>query len=159
MSMSSTRLLIAAMPGFLFAMAETIPVVGGGEPLLARWRLGLGQTAAFTSDVKNRWGVQWLRWPGYARFWAQVVRSLMRHRLTEAFDLRTEVQGGRVRVVIDAINQLESGLSDLAWLPAELPGSVRLVVSLKRGGADAEALLEDLQAELDSQAQSQGLQS
>ena len=33
------------------------------EPLLARWRQGLGQAVAFTSDVKNRWAVDWLRWP------------------------------------------------------------------------------------------------
>jgi Ca-activated chloride channel homolog len=112
-------------------MAETILAVGGGEPLLARWRLGLGQTAAFTSDVKNRWGVQWLRWPGYARFWAQVVRSLMRHRLTEAFDLRTEVQGGRVRVVIDAINRADrfvNGLdTSLQLIDPERPGLKREV--------------------------------
>ncbi len=60
-------------------LAELILVSPQGEPLLARWRQGLGQAAAFTSDVKNRWAVDWLRWPGYSRFWAQLVRSTMRH--------------------------------------------------------------------------------
>ena len=30
-----------------------------GEPLLATWRYGLGQTAAFTSDAKSRWAAEW----------------------------------------------------------------------------------------------------
>ncbi|HEY3357624.1 MAG TPA: VWA domain-containing protein [Polyangia bacterium] len=85
-------------------MSETI-LVAGGEPLLSRWRLGLGQAAVFTSDVKNRWAVQWLRWAGYPRFWAQVVRSVMRHRITEAFEMRTEVSGGRAHITVDAVNR------------------------------------------------------
>jgi hypothetical protein len=49
-------------------LAEVILVSPLGEPLLARWRQGLGQAVAFTSDAKNRWAVDWLRWPGYAKF-------------------------------------------------------------------------------------------
>jgi Ca-activated chloride channel homolog len=123
-------------------MAETILAVGD-EPLLARWRLGLGQTAAFTSDVKNRWGVQWLRWPGYARFWAQVVRSLMRHRLTEAFDLRTEVHAGRARVVIDAINRNDrfvNGLdTTLQLIDPERPGQRREITVAQTAAGRYEA--------------------
>ena len=38
--------------------------------------LVLDKTAAFTSDVKNRWASEWLRWTGFGRFWTQAVRTL-----------------------------------------------------------------------------------
>jgi Ca-activated chloride channel family protein len=49
-----------------------------GDPLLATWRRGLGQSAAWASDVKPRWSAEWMSWPGYTQFWAQVVRGLAR---------------------------------------------------------------------------------
>lgn len=50
----------------------------GARPLLVRSHYGLGRSIAFLSDVKQRWAVQWLSWPGYGRFWAQLVRSAAR---------------------------------------------------------------------------------
>src|ERR1051326_3369226 len=44
------------------------------DPVLASWQYGLGKAVAFTSDAKNRWAAQWINWPSYAKFWAQVVR-------------------------------------------------------------------------------------
>lgn len=58
--------------------AEVILESDSGAPILARWQYGLGKTAAFTSDVKNRWGVEWLSWPGYGKFWSQLVRETLR---------------------------------------------------------------------------------
>ncbi|MDQ3624571.1 MAG: VWA domain-containing protein, partial [Verrucomicrobiota bacterium] len=52
--------------------AEVLLATERGEPLLATWRYGLGQAAAFTSDAKSRWAAEWLNWPGYGKFWAQV---------------------------------------------------------------------------------------
>jgi len=87
-------------------LAEVILVSPQGEPLLARWRQGLGQVAAFTSDVKNRWAVDWLRWPGYARFWAQLVRSTMRHdgrHRGPGYELSAAATPPYVHVRVDAV--------------------------------------------------------
>ncbi len=84
-----------------------------GEPILARWRVGLGWSLAWTSDVKNRWSVEWLRWPGYSRFWAQLVREHMRQRRRQTLDMTAEVQGGEVRVVVDAIGADDDFLNGL----------------------------------------------
>jgi uncharacterized membrane protein len=51
-----------------------------GDPLLAFWPVGLGRSAAFASDVKNRWAIDWLSWRGYAPFFTAVVRALARQR-------------------------------------------------------------------------------
>ena len=58
--------------------AERLIAASDGAPILASWHYGLGRTAAFTSDVKNRWAVNWLEWEGYGKFWTQVVRESMR---------------------------------------------------------------------------------
>jgi Ca-activated chloride channel family protein len=76
-----------------------------GEPLLARWQYGLGKAAAFTSDVKSRWAVEWLAWSGYPKFWAQVVRETMRRRNDEYFDFNVARKGGEAVVSINAVEK------------------------------------------------------
>jgi uncharacterized membrane protein/uncharacterized protein YegL len=51
-----------------------------GDPLLAFWPIGLGRTAVFASDVKDRWGARWVQWRGYGPFFATVVHALERQR-------------------------------------------------------------------------------
>jgi Ca-activated chloride channel homolog len=82
--------------------AQQILASDTGEPILARWRVGLGQTLAWTSDVKNNWAVDWLRWPGFSRFWGQLVREHMRHKHRRELHMSTEVVGDTVHATIDA---------------------------------------------------------
>ncbi|PYS49596.1 MAG: hypothetical protein DMG13_23050, partial [Acidobacteria bacterium] len=63
------------------------------DPILARWQYGLGKTAAFTSDLKDRWAVDWLRWSGYPKFWSQLVRETMRRRDDNEYDFRVVRDG------------------------------------------------------------------
>lgn len=51
-----------------------------GDPLLAFWPIGLGRTAVFTSDVKDRWASNWVKWRGYGPFFAAVVHAVERQR-------------------------------------------------------------------------------
>ena len=74
-----------------------------GEPLLVTWRYGLGQAAAFTSDAKARWANEWLGWSGYGKFWAQLVRGLMRKGDRAGFAVTTEEQGDRLTLKVDAV--------------------------------------------------------
>ncbi len=75
------------------------------EPILARWHVGLGWSLAWTSDVKNLWAVEWLRWPGYGQFWGQLVREHMRQKRRQQLDMRAEIDPatGHVKASIDAI--------------------------------------------------------
>ncbi len=70
--------------------AELILAGEQGDPLLAWWRYGHGTSAAFTSDVQSRWAAAWLRWPGFGRFWAQLVRHAMRKDPSRDFTLAVE---------------------------------------------------------------------
>jgi Ca-activated chloride channel family protein len=93
--------------------AEEILRTEQGEPLLARWRYGLGKSVAFTSDLKNRWAVEWIKWPGYAKFWAQLIRDTMRSDDRDSLPMRVTQQGGVARMVVDAIDEEDRFINDL----------------------------------------------
>ena len=50
------------------------------DPLLAFWPIGLGRTAVFASDVKDRWAAQWVGWREYGPFFTALIRALERRR-------------------------------------------------------------------------------
>jgi len=82
--------------------SEVILATERAEPLLARHRVGLGKTAAFTSDVTNRWSAEWLSWVGFDKFWAQLVRDVMRTRAAGTVDLRLRFEDDTGVVTLDA---------------------------------------------------------
>lgn len=96
---------------------EILAHADSGEPILARWRVGLGYALAFTSDVKTRYAADWARWPAWPRFWGQLVREHQRQRQSDDAEMSVEIVGGNVRAVVDAFtpddrfdNALESKL-------------------------------------------------
>ncbi len=93
--------------------AQEILASDKDEPILARWRHGLGWAVAWTSDVKNLWAVDWLRWPGFAKFWGQLVREHMRKKHRRELDMKTEVVAGRVRATVDAFTADERFDNDM----------------------------------------------
>jgi Mg-chelatase subunit ChlD len=98
-----------------------------GEPILARWHVGLGWTLAWTSDVKNLWAVEWLRWPQWSQFWGQLVREHMRQKRRQVFDMRAEIDPatGHVHAVLDAVgadDRFENGLDAGLTVTGPQPG-------------------------------------
>lgn len=87
--------------------AEVLLESGGerNDPILARWQYGLGRTAAFTSDLKDRWAVDWLKWDGYGKFWSQLVRETMRRNENEEFDFRVANVNSEAKITINAMQK------------------------------------------------------
>ena len=94
--------------------AELVLATEIGEPLLATWRYGLGQAAAFTSDAKARWAGGWVGWPGYGKFWTQLVRALMRPGDVANFQVQLTEADGNVVLEMDAARPDGSFRNDLA---------------------------------------------
>ena len=69
-------------------LAEVLLATDRAEPLLARWRLGLGKVASYTSDTTSRWAGDWIEWPYFQTFFSQIARDTM----------RTDPNAGRVSV-------------------------------------------------------------
>jgi hypothetical protein len=75
-----------------------------GDPLLAHWQYGLGRVAAFTSDAKPKWAAEWMGWPNFRQFWAQMANWSLR-RLENA-DLTAEIaiDQGRGSLSVEALD-------------------------------------------------------
>lgn len=105
--------------------AEQILASDTGEPILARWHVGLGWALAWTSDVKAKWAVEWLKWQGFELFWGQLVREHMRQKHQRELDMKAEVVDGRVRASIDAFTpdeRFENGLTSTLTILGPEPG-------------------------------------
>lgn len=107
------------------------------EPILARWHVGLGWSVAWTSDVKNLWAVEWLRWPGYGQFWGQLVREHMRQKKRQQFDMKAEIDSatGNVRTYIDAIggdDSFQNGLLGRIEVKGPEPGGDKREITMKQ---------------------------
>lgn len=84
------------------ATAQVPLVTDLGDPLLAHWRYGLGKVTAFTSDAKSRWASLWItRWPGFSRFWSQVLRETARPPQGRHMDLSAAIDGDEARLRVD----------------------------------------------------------
>ncbi|MCC7192284.1 MAG: VWA domain-containing protein [Phycisphaeraceae bacterium] len=79
-----------------------MPMVGTeGEPLFAHWQVGLGRTAAFTSDATNHWATSWLEWSGYADFWLRTIRMIARPSDSRQFDMISSIRNNTLYLRLD----------------------------------------------------------
>jgi hypothetical protein len=115
--------------------AELVLMSHQEDPVLATWRYGLGRSAAFTSDAKAKWGVLWLRWRDFNKFWAQLTRWTLRSGSrgeTSAIVQRTDTTGEVIVDAVDAkgefINFLDSQVGVVA------PNRERTVIDLEQIG-------------------------
>ena len=74
---------------------QTVLSVDTGDPLLAIGRFGLGQGLSYTSDLTEKWGGEWLAWDGVGKFWAQVLRSILRRNDAEGMEVRAAIDGSQ----------------------------------------------------------------
>lgn len=92
-------------------------------PILARWKNGLGTTAAFTSDFTTRWGRDWVKWERFHAVVNQLLQSLSRQRQPAELRLWTHISGGEVVVAAeDFSNDGEATLPDFTEVVAVVNG-------------------------------------
>jgi uncharacterized membrane protein len=113
---------IDAVPDLLGYVATTVKpsanlalVSPRDEPVLAFWRHGLGQSAAFTSDPTSAWGRFWLQWPEYERFWAQLTRWTARATTPPNFETTFVPTSNSTTVIVDAVDSDGRLISDASF--------------------------------------------
>lgn len=100
----------------------------GGEidPVLAKWRFGLGTTAAFTSDLGTKWGKEWLDWDKYRPFLKQLLLEIGRVRQQGFLRMNTHLDGGEGVVLVEDFHPEESFL-DLQMAVTDARGQVEVI--------------------------------
>ncbi|MBV6458549.1 MAG: hypothetical protein HONBIEJF_01680 [Fimbriimonadaceae bacterium] len=110
----------SGIPALLaYCLTEARPLARVGmrtpkdDPLLASWTYGLAESLAFTSDAQPRWAAKWVEWPGFDAFWSQAARTLLRRSTRNAYDARVEGEGGKGKVVLEAVDSLGNPATQL----------------------------------------------
>ncbi|MGH2726707.1 MAG: glutamine amidotransferase, partial [Actinomycetota bacterium] len=89
--------------------ATTELTIGSDDPLLARWRFGLGTVVSWTSDAKARWSRSWVTWSGFRDFWTRVVRSTFAPGAPGGFGIDARIVGNRLQIEIAGDRALSAG--------------------------------------------------
>jgi Ca-activated chloride channel homolog len=95
--------------------AQVLLAAEHGDPLLAVGRFGLGIGLAYTSDLTEIWGGEWLAWDGCGRFWAQVFRGALRKTDVAGLDAKGEVRDGEWIMRIDRRGLDNAPVSGIHW--------------------------------------------
>lgn len=95
------------LKGYVVAVAKPRATVGllgpEGDPILATWAVGIGKSAAFTSDFKDRWGSGWIKWPGGVKMFGQVGRDTARKGDDPRVRLESDASGGELHIRADVV--------------------------------------------------------
>jgi hypothetical protein len=113
--------------------AELVLMSHQEDPVLATWRYGLGRAAAFTSDAKAKWGVLWLRWRDFNKFWAQLTRWTLRSGTRSDTVAVVERRDGVGEVLVDAVDPKGEFINFLdAQVGVVAPNRERTVIDLEQ---------------------------
>jgi uncharacterized membrane protein len=99
--------------------AEVLLASDKADPVLAVWRYGLGRTAAFTSDLRGRWGKAWVEWGEFGKFVGQLLRWTQRKTLRQNMSMNVALQDGKSQITVDLYNDQDEFINN-----ANLTGTV-----------------------------------
>lgn len=114
------------------------------EPLLSRWRYGLGRVTVWSADAHGPWAAAWPDWSGFAPLWRQLVTDALRPSPPGGLELRVREQAGRAVLGLRAPDDPEAGAPAL-WVLQPGPGAAERPLALERrdpGWYRAELALE-----------------
>ncbi|MCC6493178.1 MAG: VWA domain-containing protein [Pirellulales bacterium] len=97
------------------ATAQLLLAVETGDPLLAIGRYGLGTGLAYTSDLTEKWGGEWLAWDGCGKFWAQMIRGVLRHNATDGMEIVEREAADRWNIDLRRIDAAGAPLGGIHW--------------------------------------------
>ncbi len=87
-----------------------------GDPLYTSWQYGVGRAAAWTSDLKGKWGTEWVQWQDFALFTAQMIDGLLPPPPSQELTPRVSIQDEGAVIEVDAMTLGENSrpINDLS---------------------------------------------
>jgi Mg-chelatase subunit ChlD len=83
-----------------------------GEPLLVRWRYGLGRVTLLATDTGRRWAQTWRSWSEFAALMANLVRGTLPDLALRNYRLQAAAADDRARVSVDVTDQFGNFVND-----------------------------------------------
>ncbi len=87
------------------AAAQSVLVTARDDPLLAQWQYGLGRSVAWTSDATGRWARNWVPWPGFNRFFSQLVAWSFPGEETEGIEALFVTEGDETTLRLESVEE------------------------------------------------------
>jgi hypothetical protein len=75
-----------------------------GSPVLAQWQYGLGRAVAWTSDVQSHWARDWVKWPQFPRFAAQLIGWVLPNVSGSGLQADFRIQGQQTLLTVTALD-------------------------------------------------------
>ena len=92
-------------------------------PLLAAGQYGLGRSVAFTSDLSNRWGKDWVQWEHFGKFASQMIKWAQRKETAQRYVATMDHEGQKGNFQVDVISDQNRYVNNLALNINILPPS------------------------------------
>jgi len=86
-----------------------------GDPLLAVNRFGLGSALAYSSDLTEKWGAEWLSWSAGAKFWSQAIRSVLRKENGHGIQISHAIEQNRWNLHVIRKDDAGKLLDNVKW--------------------------------------------
>ena len=85
--------------------AQVLLVAGGGSPLYARWRWGLGAAACWTTQTQGPLLGDWAGWKDYGPLMRSLLRALVRRGGRPRLQVRAEREGRTVLLTAKGVDR------------------------------------------------------
>ena len=95
--------------------AQILLAAETGDPLFAISRYGLGRGAAYTSDLTEKWGGEWLASSSGGPFWAQALRSIARKEESAGLSAHIEEIGELLKINVSRVNERGETIEQVPW--------------------------------------------
>jgi Ca-activated chloride channel homolog len=127
--------------------SEVFLTADKGEPLLSRWRYGLGRVTVLNTDSGDLWARNWRKWPEYAPLMASIVRGTLADLALRNYRIETRSDDRQATITVDTTDQYGNFVNDMdLMLRVTDPEGEESEVPLKQtrpGGYDGAIPVED----------------
>ena len=117
--------------------SEVLLAAPTGETILAIRQFGISKTAVFTSDVIPRWGIEWLRWKNFPRFWKQLINYLVGKVEIQKYNINVNyvIKGKKVIFTLDVFDNNGNFINNARAKLSIFSNGLKKIITLKKAKA------------------------
>lgn len=82
--------------------AEIILQSEKDDPILSRWKYGLGNSIAWTSDVSGEWAGDWPKWANWPSLWNEMITWTFPSYQNNLYDVKQSIDGKNITLDVSS---------------------------------------------------------
>lgn len=93
--------------------SEVFMTADRNEPLLVRWRFGLGRVSVLATDSGGKWATKWRNWNQYGPLMTKLVRGTLADLALRNYRITADTDDEKARLAVDVTDQYGNFVNDL----------------------------------------------